>query len=784
MLNWLTNWGRKPAVDPLEEKLKSLEAELRDRLQESLNYYGLPGVPYPGSLDFLRPGMSDDWGFGYRNRNRRGDNPQVYLHDEQLKQVRERSRDLAARNEYARNALRVRQTYIVGTGLRTTAMPRKNLEDDARAVAAADEVQSFLEVWAAYTKLYPKQKEFQLRKDRDGEAFIRLFRGKRFLEYNFIEPEHVVDYTGQYTFGIETDPDDITKIVAYYVRPDEQGQPEKVDAEKVIHVKANVDSGIKRGLPFLYPIFNVLEKIESADENMAAIMKIQGSIAMIRRHQVARSSAVSSGVSSRADYTGNNPMTGATDNYKLYRPGTILDVDNNTEYEFPAIAANLAHMADGKSSLLRSAAAGVGMPEYMLTADAANGNFASTQVAESPAIADFLGLQHDTGEVFGAGVYVDGADNGLSWAAIAYAVEQGELNPDVLELVTLKSEGPNIVVRDRNQETQRLSLLADKGIISRDEWAKAEGREKAAQTDEEVQAAKDAEMQKQMALKQPAGKPVVKEAFDEDEHPRDDDGKFTNKGGDGEKGEKKTTKKKLKKTSEAEVSMSGSKGKGHEAALAARLKDWFPDWDESEASVGEVIASITGMPDDATRYDTNVDFTDNGRDLAIDGKYLRVSVTRKGLAMERLIGKDDKGVFVVNKHFEMKTKGKGTGAELFAKQVEAAASIGVYEIRCHAACTDDDGKRYFNGYYTWPRLGYDQPLEGKGVHESDKETYNAAKERFPGAKTVLDIMQTEEGRQWWKDNGTDMLEARFDLSEGSRSLKIHQAYMEAKKSKK
>lgn len=256
-------------------------------------------------------------------------------------------------------------------------------------------------------------------------------------------------------------------------------------------------------------------------------------------------------------------------------------------------------------------------------------------------------------------------------------------------------------------------------------------------------------------------------------------------GGEGEKGEKKgSKKKKLKKTSDAEVSMSGSKGKGHEAALAARLKDWLPDWDDSETTVGETIASITGMPDDATKYETNVDFTNNGTDLETDGKFLRVSVTRKGLTMERLIGKDDKGVFIVNKHFEMKTKGKGTGAELFSKQVEAAASIGVYEIRCHAACTDDNGERYFNGYYTWPRLGYDQPLEGKGVHESDKETYDAAKERFPGAKTVLDVMQTEEGRQWWKDNGTDMLAARFDLSEGSRSLKIHQAYMEAKKSRK
>jgi hypothetical protein len=221
----------------------------------------------------------------------------------------------------------------------------------------------------------------------------------------------------------------------------------------------------------------------------------------------------------------------------------------------------------------------------------------------------------------------------------------------------------------------------------------------------------------------------------------------------------------------------------HEEKVANRLKEWFPDWDDSSSSAGEVIASLAGMPDNATRFDTTVQFTD-GTNIKDDGKYLRVTVMTKELEMERVIGKDDKGVFIRNKSFEVKKKGVGVGSELFAKQVEAAASAGVYEIRCHAACTDDEGNRYFNGYYTWPRMGYDQPLEGKGVHESDKETYDEAMRLFPAAKTVLDIMQTQEGRDWWKTNGTDMLDARFDLTSGSRSMQIHQAYLDAKRSKK
>jgi hypothetical protein len=501
VFDWL--FGRKSVT--LEEKLTK---QLHQLVKESV-MAGYPGTLAPGSLDF--PSMEDGWwtpvGY-YRNRNKRGDNPQAYLTEEDLKRSRERSRMLAVANEYARNALTVRQAYIVGTGIKTTAMPRKGAEEDAGAMKLADEVQSYLERWSALVKLPKIQKESVIRADRDGEVFLRSFR-KDALELRFIEPENVGDFDGKTSFGIKTDPDDITELVAYLVRGGDGENFREVKAEEVLHIKCNTDSGIKRGLPFLFPVFNILEKIEKVDENMAAIIAIQAAIAMIRRNPVARSSAVTSAISANADLTRTNPYgNGGTDYYKRYKAGTILDVDGNTEYEFPAIGANMAGITEAKSSLLRTAAAGVCMAEYMITSDASNGNFASAQVAESPCISVFLSAQNDYCEIFGNGAYVEGAENGLQWDAIEYAVEQGQLDPAVLEMVVLKSEGPNIVVRDRTQETTRLSMLAERGIISRDEWAKAEGRDKAAKSDEEVQAEKDAEMQKQAALAQAKPKPA------------------------------------------------------------------------------------------------------------------------------------------------------------------------------------------------------------------------------------------------------------------------------------
>ena len=490
MLDWL--FGRKK----------------KDNIKES--YYGLPGTPYPGSLtpfflrDFDRFGGMSGW---FQNRNNRGGNPQAYLTENDLRFARERSRDLACSNEYARNALRVRQVYTIGTGLRVTVMPRAGVEEDQRAIELAQEVQSFLEVWAAHTKAVAKQKESVLRFDRDGEAFIRVYDEGDILNFAFLEPEHIGEWTSGDSFGIKTDPDNIGKVLGYWYKPMEQSEAEFIEAEKIVYCKANTDSGIKRGLPYLYPIFNVLEKIEGIDASMAATIKIQASIAMIRKHGYAKSDAIESALNSRKDFDITNHYNGSTTHAKHYQPGSILDTDGNTEYEFPSMSANMTHAVNVKSSLLRTAAAGVGMPEYMLTSDASNGNYASSQVAESPVIADFLACQHYWGDVYGQGVYIDGADNGLMWRAIKLAVDRGSLPDEALDMLTLKCEGPNIVVRDRNQETNRLKILVDGGIIKRDQWARMEGMEKAAMSDDEYQAKKDEQADKEMK-RQMAAKPV------------------------------------------------------------------------------------------------------------------------------------------------------------------------------------------------------------------------------------------------------------------------------------
>lgn len=111
---------------------------------------------------------------------------------------------------------------------------------------------------------------------------------------------------------------------------------------------------------------------------------------------------------------------------------------------------------------------------------------------------------------------------------------------------------------------------------------------------------------------------------------------------------------------------------------------------------------------------------------------------------------------------------KAVGAEVLARQAEFARRNGISEITMDAAGGEGSA---FNGYYTWPRLGVDGPIP------------EALRSQLPadlsGAQTVLDLFETEAGRQWWRENGTAFF-GRFDPSDGSRSMQVLTAYLRLK----
>lgn len=196
------------------------------------------------------------------------------------------------------------------------------------------------------------------------------------------------------------------------------------------------------------------------------------------------------------------------------------------------------------------------------------------------------------------------------------------------------------------------------------------------------------------------------------------------------------------------------------------------DVDAFEKATGlsyEKAGSMVGAPDDAT---LNV--------IPVTGNKAGIFIDHPQYNSYREIGHDAAGkMYMSNETFYMKDEkagtGTGLGSKVFSDQVAAARENGVAYIKTYAAKGISDLPA--NGYYTWPRLGYDQRLDDfRKQSTEERATMREAAEKF-GAKTVLDLMSTQAGRDWWKKNGVSLANMKFDLSDGSRSMKVHAAYM-------
>ena len=451
----------------LEQKQEELELKMCQKALESADL--LSNYVDPKSM------LDDDggqWRFLGAGDGKNGSSCAVFATEEELADARNECRTLAASNQYAICGHENRISYIVGTGHTYDVVAIKgetvSPEELAGLQAAVDDFTGANDYSAGYNRWCHRQTETLRRYDRDGEVFRRLFElPDGTIEVRFIEPEDVSQPTDkpgrQYAMGIERDPEDAETTLKYWVKEyngDGSVSWEDIDADQVQHLKANVDSNVLRGCPTFWPIRKMLRGAVQVLFNIEVTSKIQTAIAMIRRHMGGTQAGASTLQRTGADYTRTNTVTGKTEAFKRYTPGTIIDAAQSTEYDFPAAGINVASYVAGVDAILRSCAARVVMPEFMFTANASNANFASTMVAEGPAIKMFQRLQATLKE----------ADLEIIWKVL-----YKKFSKDLLARVEIQVGMPTLEVRDRVQESQINSILHSSGLMSPQTWAMREG---------------------------------------------------------------------------------------------------------------------------------------------------------------------------------------------------------------------------------------------------------------------------------------------------------------------
>jgi capsid protein len=375
--------------------------------------------------------------------------------EEELAEIRRQVRHLVNTNEFAINGIENRVSYLVGTGHVYRACVRKGIDAPAELEA---EVQAVIDEFLLVNRWQARQQEIVRRLDRDGEVFLRLFTDvEGMTRVRFVEPDQVATpqelaNVPEASFGIHTEKQDVEAVLGYYI----DGEP--VEADEIQHRKSNVDANVKRGLPLYFPVRKNLRRIEKLLRNMSVVAEIQSAIALIRKHRGATRSGIEQFV---VDQSQSATVNGRTRHLSQYAPGTIIDAPSGVEYDFPTQGIDASNFVAVLQAELRAVAARLVMPEFMFTSDASNSNYASTLVAEGPAVKMFERLQGN----------LKNDDREVLWRVIARAVEAGRLPLEVHKWVDIQITPPSLEVRNNLQQTQVEKIAYEKGILSPQTWS-------------------------------------------------------------------------------------------------------------------------------------------------------------------------------------------------------------------------------------------------------------------------------------------------------------------------
>ncbi len=387
------------------------------------------------------------------------------LSEQDRNDARGAARRLVLDNPHARNILRLLEIYVAGPDLRLSHQPRgTNHQTEAALRERADRLwQDFLD----RNRRHFSFREYSRRAWRDGECFLRLFPQTgsaptvRFVDPEWIGPTRAWPESQ----GIVTDEHDVETPTAYLLLdPDTRDLRESIPAEEVLHTRYGVDSNQKRGISLFAPLIDALGCFDRWLETEMTARKLQASIVLWRKVQGSPSLAQHFAQTAATGVSGGGSPPGASGLRERYQPGSILTTSAGTELQFLQPNTNFGDAVPLGRLLLLTVAAGAGLPEFMLTSDASNANFASTMVAEGPAVKLFQSEQ-----VFFAHEF----DRVWQWVMQA-AIDAGTLPENFFERVRGMWSFPELVNRDRPREREADARLVEAGVLSRAEVARRE----------------------------------------------------------------------------------------------------------------------------------------------------------------------------------------------------------------------------------------------------------------------------------------------------------------------
>jgi hypothetical protein len=374
------------------------------------------------------------------------------------------------KNAHARNIVRLITKYVVGRGFSVTPE------------STVPMVREYWDLFKKVNKMILKRREIVRRALSTGEAFLRFFPPSdtdvpliRFMNPDYIQepddPKLKALIKGNASHGIETNSDDIEDVLAYWYKG------ERIDASEVYHIKILVDSDVKRGRSYLEVVLPLLAMYTGWLKDRMKLNKVRAVVGLLRK-VTGGSSTQTANIADQDKTTKNTNPDGSS---QMRMPeGVSVFTTKNVDYDMKSPNLQASDVQHDGRALLLAVSAGVGLPEFMVTSDASNSSYASTMVAEGPAVMEIEDWQDFFGFHFGE-IFKKVIETGIASGQIPEKastedwVEKTDKDGNLMmEKVTVvkpvSTEAvisfPDVAVNDIEKETKALLLQLNAELVS------------------------------------------------------------------------------------------------------------------------------------------------------------------------------------------------------------------------------------------------------------------------------------------------------------------------------
>lgn len=285
------------------------------------------------------------------------------------------------------------------------------------------------------------------------------------LGLRLIDPEYIRDPLDQVSHGILTATGDVENVIGYLYSVNNTPQDRSfIPADDVIHIKIRVDSDTKRGRSVIEPLLKPNAYYEDWLEYRLILSKVRTAVAWVRTIE-GSPTQVQSIRDNQATQRPTDYVRGSN-RLQMPRAGTVITASNGINYDFKSPNLQASDSSHDGREIKLNIAASTGLPEYMF-GDASNANYASTMVAESPAVREFEYWQDFLSPYF---VQI------WRWV-MQSAVDAGKLaESDVLtEVIDVEVTFEPLLARNAIDEAKANQIKNAAGVLSRQTWAEANG---------------------------------------------------------------------------------------------------------------------------------------------------------------------------------------------------------------------------------------------------------------------------------------------------------------------